>query len=532
MLAASTVVAPPQPCMRPRNRWRLGAAATAMLCGAACGEETSPHAAVWQPVLQWASSVLPARGLVLKANRAPLVAGLDEEEYPCTSLSGPSCLWGVHSQPQLWSRGSSVPGETQAAVTPAQGQGTAGSSRSGAHSSALDGASTVFVLPASPAAFHGLLSGGGDFLVLFLRDETTCGPACEQAVDAVHAAAPQLSVSGVRFVAVQCDETVFAQTCRRHGVAAVPELRLYFGSTQLSVLFDFDAYRSLRRSKAAVADDTSSDDDAATEQHEDADVSSDEDAASDGGSSSRGPNAWDSAAVLSFHKTHSTPLARALLTEARTLLRDWLGDGGDSTPWSGEDGEVDGESTVEAAATTSSSDDSGEGDGDETGPERHSPPLRQAVQEALSTRLDDGRVARGMGDGASRSNSVAEFRKHMEGLLKEHHAAGGGGSRAAAGHEEPPNGISRSLPSKTRRKLHLVNTRGVACDALWVDFQGVERPFARIQPGRTATLSTFTSHLWRIRDAQTGGHVAFVLVTGRQGGGAPAEGDVLRYVIT
>jgi hypothetical protein len=518
--------------MRPRNRWRLGAAAAAaLLCGAACGEEpSSPHAAVWQPVLQWASTVLPSPGLVLKANRAPLVAGLDEEEYPCTSLSGPSCLWG-QSQPQLWSRGRAVAGarDTRAAVAPAQGQGT--------HSSALDGASTVFVLPASPGAFHGLLSGGGDFLVLFLRDEATCGPACEQAVAAVHAAAPQLSVSGVRFVAVQCGEAIFAQTCRRHGVAAVPELRLYFGSTQLSVLFDFDVYRSLRRPKAAAeATSTSTDDDSATEQQGDAEEDIEEDGAGDGGSSSRGPNVWDGAAVLSFHKAHSTPLARALLTEARTLLRDWLGDG-DSTPWSGEEGEEGhGEKDREgrAAAATSSSDDSGEGEGDEAGPERHSPPLRQAVQEALSTRLDDGRVARAMGDGASRSNSVAEFRKHMEGLLKEHHAAGGGGGSQTAGHEQPPNGISRSLPSKTRRKLHLVNTRGVACDALWVDFQGVERPFARIQPGRTATLSTFTSHLWRIRDAQTGGHVAFVLVTGRQGGGAPAEGDVnvLRYVIT
>ena len=519
-----------------RTRWRLGAAVTAFLCGSACGEESSPHASVWTPVLQWAGSVLPTRVMVLKANRAPLVAGLDEEEFPCTSLSGPSCLWGVQSQPQMWTRGRTV---QVAPEPPDQGQGAA-SSVGEAHGSILDGASSVFVLPATALAFHGLLTGGGDWLVLFLRDEATCGPACGQAVTAVHAAAPELSVSGVRFVAVQCHEPAFLATCRRHGVTDVPELRLYFGSTQLSVLFDAGVYRTSRLRTKPTEDDTSSttsDEDAATTTQ----VGDDADQGGDGGDASdaRG-HVWDSASVVAFHRAHSTPLARALLTEARTLLRDWLGDG-DTTPWSGvegeEDGEADNKGDAAAATATSSSDDGdGEGDGDEAGPERHSLPLRQAVQDALSTRLDDGRVPRGMGDGASRSNSVAEFRKHMEGLLKEHHreaaARAGGGSRHSAGAEEPPNGISRSLPSKPRRKLHLVNTRGVACDALWVDFQGVERPFARIQPGRTATLSTFTSHLWRIRDAQSGGHVAFVLVTGRQGGGAPAEGDVLRYVIT
>jgi len=377
-------------------------------------------------------------------------------------------------------------------------------------------------------------------------------------VSAVRAAAPQLSVSGVRFVAVLCDPgSPFARTCTKHGVTDTPQLRLYFGTPQLGVLFDGDLYQRRSRRARTVAGDADLDeeddsDDGDEESSDDSDIDAEEDVRGASVRRTTWRNSWDGASIVAFHQAHSTPLARSLLAEARNLLRDWLGD---SDGLDDDDDEVTAEvrlveqkssadaDDVEPSSSSSSSSD--DGDGDEEGGEdaesaarrsavtsegQKRTPFRQAVQDALEARLgdaprddsiDEGAVP--AGGGRSTTSSLAEFRKNMEALLKDHH------KRSPQRASEPPNGMTRSLPSKTKRKLHLVNARGEACDAMWVDFQGVERPFARIQPGRTATLSTFTSHLWRIRDANNGAHVAFVLVSGRSAGG---EEDAMRFVIT
>ena len=93
---------------------------------------------------------------------------------------------------------------------------------------------------------------------------------------------------------------------------------------------------------------------------------------------------------------------------------------------------------------------------------------------------------------------------------------------AAAAQPPPPPSTSagqlRSIPSRTRRQLELVNSRSTPFEVFWLDFTGVERRFALVHPGRMATMSTFTSHLWVVREARSGEHLALVSVAGGEGG--------------
>jgi hypothetical protein len=50
-----------------------------------------------------------------------------------------------------------------------------------------------------------------------------------------------------------------------------------------------------------------------------------------------------------------------------------------------------------------------------------------------------------------------------------------------------------------------------------------------VEPGRTVKLATFAQHLWRVTEAHTGKHLAFIVVRDRT---TAADSDVLRIVIT
>jgi len=121
--------------------------------------------------------------------------------------------------------------------------------------------------------------------------------------------------------------------------------------------------------------------------------------------------------------------------------------------------------------------------------------------------------------------AAAAFHDQVDSLLRAHDK--GGIVAAGEGGGAPP-AQTRSLASRVRRYLQVVNARTMAIDVKWVDFSGIERKFSRVDPGRSVKLATFTQHLWRVSDVETGKLITTVVVRERQSKG---EGEVYRLVI-
>lgn len=55
--------------------------------------------------------------------------------------------------------------------------------------------------------------------------------------------------------------------------------------------------------------------------------------------------------------------------------------------------------------------------------------------------------------------------------------------------------------------MQFVNKRAAPIQVMWVDFEGVEKKYVVVQPGKSATLSTFVNHVWLVRDRSPEGKV-------------------------
>ncbi len=81
--------------------------------------------------------------------------------------------------------------------------------------------------------------------------------------------------------------------------------------------------------------------------------------------------------------------------------------------------------------------------------------------------------------------------------------------------------------------VQFVNSRERAVDVYWLDFTGKERRYARVEPGRAATLASFTGHVWRVRDATragSGAAAAGALGASASVSAAGAEGELVATV--
>lgn len=70
--------------------------------------------------------------------------------------------------------------------------------------------------------------------------------------------------------------------------------------------------------------------------------------------------------------------------------------------------------------------------------------------------------------------------------------------------------------------MQFVNKRAAPIQVMWVDFEGAEKKYVVVQPGKSATLSTFVNHVWLVRDKTPEGSVLGTLKARVGGGAAPA----------
>ena len=415
---------------------------------------------------------LPQADLVLRAHRPPLVRDLSSDVV-CTSLSGPGCLAGVAAagaSAWSWQRNASGPARMADHAVPWLQPSVGGDDR---------GFSWGFLATAS--TFESRLATG-DSLVFFFKQDC---PECVLAAAAVSAAArgPLRDVK-LRYLAVGCDEgSPTAAVCAANVVGSAPQLRLYYGS-RVSVRMDPVAVR-----RALLEADDEDDEDEDEEEEEAGDVAS----------------LWSARTVAAFYRTSTTPATRAKLQTANALLTSFLGGSSSSTLSRRLAADLGDEEEEEEA-------EEGEGDGSSS----RTRIVLQALGQLIAGRREGGDAA-----------AATTFRTQVEALLSAHDLG-----VETAGGEEAETAVpsqQRSLPSRVRRHLQLVNARALPIDVLWIDFSGVERKFSRVEPGRTVKLATFTQHLWRVAEAHTGKHLAFVVVRERSDSG---ESDTYRIVIT
>jgi hypothetical protein len=394
------------------------------------------------------------------------------------------------------------------------------------------GEGSVFAQVLDALSFQALLTAGGEWLVLFY--DARCGAPCAEAAAAIRGAAPRLAEHRVRFLAVACDAgSGTGRACSQHLVQSLPEVRLYFGSPHVSLRLDevalpkADAPGGRKRRTSADNDDDDDDDD-------DDDEDDEEDAEADKGAAAKrhitkgaqagveGGNArWTADGVVAFFERSTTPEVRAMLARARKLL---------FASTAGEEQPADADVTTEAGAEGGAAGEDAAEAGD----------LTATLMSSLARLIAQNGAAAAAEEAAGAPGEVAElFRVQLQALLQAAGAAAGAGDAdgsmaapapAAAGAADDPllgGPAPRSLPSKTQRLVQFVNSRASAVDVMWIDFSGRERRYARVEPGRAATLASFTSHVWRVRDARANAAIATVAVRGRAAG----EPDVQRVVI-
>ena len=408
---------------------------------------------------------LPSHELVLRAHhRASLAQDLPGDAV-CTSLSGPGCKAGVEATPALWTRTRVEP-----PLHPPDHLTTF------LQPSLLPGGRVFsWSFLTGTTSFASRLAASEQTLVLFFGRECA---ECEEAADAIRAAAPFLLTreKQLRFLAVGCAPgSPSAPFCAQYVQPAgqLPHVRLFFGSHLLSTVM---------RAKEEVESSSSS-------SSSDSDSEEEEEVASP----------WTANAVIRFHLASTTPTTRAMMATAHSLLSPFLSGvsaqsalakrlaaqvgGGD-----GDDGEEEGEE-VEADGTRL---------------------VGSALAALIAGRLQEG------GDAA-----VSAFSASVAALLSEH-------DTGVTGAEDGLPSQMRSMPSRVRRHLVVENARSLPIDVLWIDFQGGERVFAQVSPGRSVRLATFASHLWRIREAHTSKHLSYVTVRELKG----EESDTYKIVVS
>ena len=424
-------------------------------------------------------------------------------------VAGPACPSGLATAPEDFSR---TPTEVPPELLPAawlQGESGQGS---------------VFAQVNDAASFHALLTAGGEWLVLFY--DARCGAACAEAAAAIRGAAPRLAEHRVRFLAVSCDAGgATGRACSQHLVQALPEVRLYFGSPHVSLRLEqvelaaADAPGQRKRRPGDEEDDDDDDDDDEEEEEEESAAAKRRSKGMQTGSKGGGNARWTADGVVAFFERSTTPEVRAMLARARQLL--FASAAGEEQPVAGADAQA----AVEGDAGDAAADASD---------------LTATLMSSLARLIAQNGAAAAAEEAAGAPGEAAElFRVQLQALLQAAGAAAGAADAdasmaapapAAAGAADDPllgGPAPRSLPSKTQRLVQFVNSRASAVDVHWVDFAGRERRYARVEPGRAATLASFTSHVWRVRDARANAAIATVAVRGRAAG----EPDVQRVVI-
>ena len=422
------------------------------------------------------------------------------------------------------------------------------------------GEGSVFAQVHDAAAFHAMLTAGGEWLVLFY--DAHCGAACAQAAAAIRGAAPRLAEHRVRFLAVSCDSGAgigtgkarthcahfnpsggcsvltrlrplfYAthQVCSQHLVQSLPEVRLYFGSPHVSLRLEevtlAKGGQRKRSPRDQAADDDDDDDDDDDEDDDDDDEEEESTAAKrrvtglKAGVEAGGNARWTADGVVSFFERSTTPEVRAMLSHARQLLLASVA--GEEQPAAA------GRDAAAAAAGGAGDAEAAEGD------------LSATLMSSLARLIAQNGAAAAAEEAAGAPGEVAElFRVQLQALLQAAGAAAGAVEEDASFAAPAPAAAGaaddlllggpapRSLPSKTQRLVQFVNSRAAAVDVHWVDFAGRERRYARVEPGRAATLASFTSHIWKVRDARQNAPISTVAVRGRAAG----EPEVQRVVI-
>lgn len=59
--------------------------------------------------------------------------------------------------------------------------------------------------------------------------------------------------------------------------------------------------------------------------------------------------------------------------------------------------------------------------------------------------------------------------------------------------------------------LTFVNSSRKEIEYVWIDTNGEEKSYGRMLPGQSATQSTFSTHVWLIKDASTGEQLGVIL---------------------
>ncbi len=459
--------------------------------------------------------------------------------------------------------------------------GTAGDTASGG---ALPAQSSVFAQVADPLSFNAVLTAGGDWLVLFY--DARCGAACDAAAAAVHGAAARLARHGVRFLAISCEPgsrtakaraarmptscckpasacapqffltplVICAQVCPQHMVGPLPEVRLYFGSPHVSLKMEVPsaatrdaaaaggadadaaaAAAALAKKKLHFDDDDDDDEDDDEEEEAGGAAGSGAKPASDSAAAEADASGWTADAVVEFFRASSTPATRAMLDSARLLLRAFVVDGTAAalTDSAGSASSASTGATADANADADADAEERRGEGESDAAAQPSAALLREVSRLIARGGVDAAAAAAAAAGGD-GGAAGRFHAQLQALLAAEAGplAGSHGAPAPSAAEEGLGGggaAQRSLPSKTPRVVQFVNSRGAAVEVHWLDFTGRERRYARVEPGRAAVLASFTSHVWRVRNAADGAPLATVAVRGR--GAAPGEPEVQRVVI-
>ena len=322
---------------------------------------------------------------------------------------------------------------------------------------------------------------------------------------------------------------LYLQVCSQHLVQSLPEVRLYFGSPHVSLRLEEVTLSKAGSPRKRSPRDEAADDEEEEEEEDDDDDDDDDDeedsaaarrrAAGTKADGEAGNARWTADGVVSFFERSTTPEVRAMLSHARQLLLASVA-GEEQPAAAGRDAAV--------AAGGAGDADAAEGD------------LTATLMSSLARLIAQNGAAAAAEEAAGAPGEVAElFRVQLQALLQAAGAAAGAAEEdasfaapapaaAGAGDDLLLGGTApRSLPSKTQRLVQFVNSRAAAVDVHWVDFAGRERRYARVEPGRAATLASFTSHIWRVRDARQNTPISTVAVRGRAAG----EPEVQRVVI-
>jgi VHL beta domain len=60
------------------------------------------------------------------------------------------------------------------------------------------------------------------------------------------------------------------------------------------------------------------------------------------------------------------------------------------------------------------------------------------------------------------------------------------------------------LGERSASQIRFINVRTRAVSIVWIGFDGVERPYASLDPGGEIVQPTFVGHRWLIRDKEDG----------------------------